>query len=99
MVHFLNDIYNVVVAETELLLATCRVRHKEKNAQDCGSYFQVSQLPVARNPQQPSMVFKRPKSIESKDIRLALLETPASQVNGEGVPEFLGREIGSKLLT
>ncbi|XP_060115143.1 uncharacterized protein LOC132586988 [Heteronotia binoei] len=84
MVHFLNDIYNTVVAEMELLLAICEVQKKEKDAQDCESYFQVSQLQMARNPQQPSREYKRPKSIESKDIHLALLKTPVSQVNGEG---------------
>ncbi|XP_054857860.1 uncharacterized protein LOC129344960 [Eublepharis macularius] len=83
MVRFLNDIYNVVVSEMELLLATCEIRRKEKSDQDCETYFQASQLSLARNHLPPSMVFKRPKSIESVDIRLALWKRPPSHLNGE----------------
>ncbi|XP_048375257.1 uncharacterized protein LOC125445875 isoform X2 [Sphaerodactylus townsendi] len=84
MVRFLNDVYNIVVAETELLLATCEVQHKEKKPQECEADFRVFHRSMGRNPQQSSMAFKRPKSIESKDIHLALLKRTSSQANGEG---------------
>nr|XP_028563491.1 uncharacterized protein LOC114585224 isoform X1 [Podarcis muralis]XP_028563493.1 uncharacterized protein LOC114585224 isoform X1 [Podarcis muralis] len=85
MVHFLDDVYSVVIAKMELLLATCGACHKahlEGSAQGGEALCKLPQS--SRDSGETSVVLQRPKSIESKDICLVLSERPASQVNGNG---------------
>ncbi|XP_063002860.1 uncharacterized protein LOC134412780 [Elgaria multicarinata webbii] len=83
MVHFLDDAYNIVIAEMESSLANCEAWHEGKGAQESEAFCQVPQPALSREPRQTSFAVQRPKSIESKDIRLTLSQRPTSQINGK----------------
>ncbi|CAM2104106.1 unnamed protein product [Caretta caretta] len=90
MVHFLNDTYNIVATEMELLFAT---HEAWKKAED--SYKDL--LPSEWNSNSTSVAKKRTNSVESKDLNLAIHRGSVFQLNEkawqaagdhDGVPEL-----------
>ncbi|KAF7244413.1 Tyrosine--tRNA ligase [Varanus komodoensis] len=82
MARFLDDAYNVVAAEMELLLAGSAVRHKERSVQESETFCKVPQLSLSREPTQTSALVQRSRSIASEDISLVLSQRPTSQIDG-----------------
>ncbi|XP_066492564.1 uncharacterized protein [Tiliqua scincoides] len=78
---FLDDVYNIVTTEMELLLATCEAQHKEKGEQENKTFYQMTPPSLSWYPKRTSALLRRPKSIESEDIGLALGRKAPSQLN------------------
>ncbi|CAM4574986.1 unnamed protein product [Lepidochelys kempii] len=90
MVHFLNDTYNTVATEMELLLAT---HEAWKKAED--SYKDL--LPSEWNSNSTSVAKKRTNSVESKDLNLAIHRGSVFQLN-EKDKMHIGPDIPSPIL-
>nr|XP_048680379.1 uncharacterized protein LOC125624080 isoform X2 [Caretta caretta] len=90
MVHFLNDTYNIVATEMELLFAT---HEAWKKAED--SYKDL--LPSEWNSNSTSVAKKRTNSVESKDLNLAIHRGSVFQLN-EKDKMHIGPDIPSPIL-
>ncbi|XP_025065844.1 uncharacterized protein LOC102382846 [Alligator sinensis] len=90
MVHFLNDTYNIVATEMELLLAAHESRQKEED-----SFDHQSSLEQSSN--QESVAKKSPNSVESKGIDLAVVRESILQLN-EKEKMHIGTDIHSCVL-
>ncbi|XP_039363697.1 uncharacterized protein LOC120387279 isoform X3 [Mauremys reevesii] len=90
MVHFLNDTYNIVATEMELLLATHEAWEKAADSH--------KDLPPSEwNSNPTSVAKKRPNSVESKDLSLAMYGGSIFQLN-ETDKMRIGPEISSPIL-
>ncbi|XP_067422128.1 uncharacterized protein [Emydura macquarii macquarii] len=91
MVHFFNDTYNIVATEMELLLAT---HEAWKKAEDSHKDLPPSEW----NSKPTSVAKKRPNSVESKDLNLAIRRRSVFQLNEKDKKMHIDPEIPPHIL-